>query len=87
MQYAKRIDERLPKEILNEELYLTAPMVRRLLNCGYNYAMDFITTGREIEKEKNLFIIEEQTKKLRTETFKEMLKKGTVIKKRNRKEG
>lgn len=69
----KEIDKRDPKEILKTELYLTAPMIRRVLNCGYDNALKVINQGLEIEKEKRLFIINRRIKQIRTSTFKEMM--------------
>lgn len=70
----KEIDERDPKEILKTELYLTAPMIRRVLNCGYNKALDIINLGLEIEKSKELFIVNKRIKQIRTSTFRELMK-------------
>jgi len=68
-----KIDERDPKEILKTELYLNAPMVRRILNCSYQKALDIISEGLKKEKEQNLFIVDQRTLQLRTATFKKML--------------
>ncbi len=68
-----KIDSREPKEILKTELYLTAPMVRRILNCTYLKALSIISEGLKIEEEKGLFIVEQKQKEIRTKTFKEML--------------
>lgn len=70
----KEIDVRQPKEILNTELYLTAPMIRRILNCSYVKALEIIRQGLEIEKEKALFIVDQRIKQIRTSTFKELMK-------------
>lgn len=67
-----KIDSREPKEILKTELYLNAPMIRRILNCTYMKALTIINEGLRIEKEKNLFIVNQKQKEIRTKTFKEM---------------
>lgn len=69
----KQIDTREPKEILKTELYLTAPMIRRILNCSYHKALEIIQKGLEIEKEKALFIVSQRIKQIRVDTFKEMM--------------
>lgn len=67
------LDHREPKEILKTELYLNASMIKRILNCSYEKALIVIEKGLQIEKEKKLFIIENQRpKKIRTETFKDI---------------
>lgn len=73
MSIRNQIDEREPKEILKSEIYLTAPMIRRILNCTYNKALNIISAGLEKEKQERLYIVKNQRKKqIRTTTFKEM---------------
>lgn len=67
-----KIDEREPKEILKTELYLNAPMIRRILNCTYTRALTIINEGLRIEEQNNLFIVEQRQKQIRTKTFKTM---------------
>lgn len=69
----KEIDTRDPKEILKTEIYLNAPMVRRILNCSYHKSLEIIKEGLEQEKEQNLFIIDQRQLQIRTKTFKQML--------------
>lgn len=68
-----KIDEREPKEILKTELYLNAPMVRRILNCSYHKALEILNKGLKMEKEQELFIVDQRKLQIRTKTFKQML--------------
>ena len=73
MSIRNQIDEREPKEILKSEIYITAQMIRRILNCTYNKALNIISAGLEKEKQERLYIVKNQRKKqIRTTTFKEM---------------
>lgn len=68
-----KIDSREPKEILKNEIYLNASMIRRILNCTYQKALKIINEGLTIEEEQKLFIVKNQRKKqIRTTTFREM---------------
>lgn len=73
MDIRKQIDMREPKEILKSEFYLTAPMIRRILNCTYDRALSIISEGLVIEQDKKLYVVKKQRQKqIRTTTFKEM---------------
>lgn len=60
------IDSRNPKDILKLEIYLTAPMIRRILGCTYVKALSIINQGLEIEKAKKLYIVDQRKKQMRT---------------------
>ncbi len=72
MNAKNKIDERSPKEILRDEIYLKPSMIRRITNCTYNEALSIIKKGLAIEKSKNLYIVKKKEKQIRTTTFKEM---------------
>lgn len=72
MNAKNKIDERSPKEILRDEIYLNASMIRRIMNCTYNEALSIVKEGLAIEKSKNLYIVKQREKQIRTSTFKEM---------------
>ena len=74
MEAWKKVDQRDAKEILKSEIFLTAPMIRKILNCSYKKSREIINKGQSIEKEHQLYVDEYQRQKqIRTTTFKEMI--------------
>ena len=74
--FDKKIDERDPKDIFKKEMYLTIPMVRRILNCSYGYARNLVNELREIDRQNNIFVVDGKPLKVRTASFKQFLKTG-----------
>lgn len=77
------VDRREPKKILNTEMYLTPPMVRKILNCSYDYARLIIKTGRDYERKMNLLVLNDKTLKIRTSTFKKIVEGKIIMEKKN----